>query len=163
MSIRIATTLALVALLTSCSAATSRNAAANDDLAADEAALRPMLAELLAAANAHDTDRHLALYLQSPELVFVVNDEPIRGIDSLRVRQRQWWQDGKSDVVYEIVGAPAYRSPAPGVVIQTYFLKAVRSVAGTPPRTSSFGITAVWQHRPEGWRIIYAHEAVVTR
>jgi hypothetical protein len=57
---------------------------------------------------------------------------------------------------------PQYRMPAPGVVVQTYFLKGTRTVAGAA-RTTSFGISAVWQKRPEGWRIIYAHEAIVTR
>ena len=132
-------------------------------ISADEAELRPLFAELLAAANAHDTDRHLALYIHSRDLVFVVNDEPIRGYDSLRVRQRQWWLDGKSDAVYSVVGTPEYRTLAPGVVLQTYFLKSTRSAPDGTSRTASFGITSVWQKRPEGWRITYAHEAVVTR
>ena len=153
---------ALVALLASCIHATVHRNTPAGDVAAAEAEIRPLLQEMLAAANAHDTDRHLATYLRSPDVIFVVNDEAIRGFDSLRVRQRQWWLDGKSDVVYELVGTPEYRMPSPGAVVQTYFLKGTRTVAGVV-RTSSFGITAIWQKRPEGWRIIYAHEAVVTR
>ena len=132
----------------------------SNDLAVAEREIRPLLQEMLAAANAHDTDRHLAMYLRSPDLVFIANDE---AFDSLRVRQRQWWQDGKSDVVYELVGTPEYRMAAPGVAIQMYFLKSTRVVGAGPARTLSFGVTAVWRKRPEGWRIIYAHESIVTR
>src|SRR4051812_48238522 len=110
----------LLAIATASSTATAQQGGDASALASAEAAIRPMLQEMLAAANAHDTDRHLAAYLHSSELLFVMNDESIAGFDSLRVRQRQWWQDGKSDVVYEIVGTPQYRMPAPGVVVQTY-------------------------------------------
>jgi ketosteroid isomerase-like protein len=155
--------LSFVAVVSACASAPTRSAAAPSDLAAAEQAIRPILLEMLAAANAHDTDRHLAFYTPSPDLVFVINDEAIHGLDALRERQRQWWQDGKSNAVYELLGSPEYRMPAPGVVIQTYFLKSTRSVAGGPPRSSSFGISAVWRQQAEGWRIVYAHEATVTR
>jgi ketosteroid isomerase-like protein len=144
------------------SAATAQQSPASGDLATAVKEITPLFLEMAAAANAHDTDRHLASYVRSADLVFVMNDEAIHGIDSLRIRQRQWWQNGKSDVVYNVVGTPEYRMPAPGLVVQTYFLKGTRTIAGET-RTSSFGITSLWQKRSEGWRIIYAQEAMVSR
>jgi len=41
--------------------------------------IRPLLSEQLLAANAHDTDRFLATYLHSPELIFVANGQIFRG------------------------------------------------------------------------------------
>ncbi len=46
-----------------------------------------LLTEQLVAANAHDTDRFLATYLHSPELVVIANGRIIRGWDSLRGQQ----------------------------------------------------------------------------
>lgn len=50
----------------------------------------PLLAEMEASANAHDTDRHLAAYSRDSALTFVIKREVIRGWDALRERQRQW-------------------------------------------------------------------------
>jgi ketosteroid isomerase-like protein len=115
------------------------------------------------AAQAHDVDAHLAFYIHSPTLLFVINGEAIRGWEALRQKQREWWQNGKSDVVYQLVDSVDYRMPAPGLVIQTYFLASRRTNAGGSTRESRLGVTALWQKRAEGWRIIYAHESSVTR
>ena len=66
----------------------------------------PLLAEMEASANAHNTDRHLAAYSRDPALIFVLNGEIIHGWDSLREKQRQWWDDGKASGVYRYVGEP---------------------------------------------------------
>ena len=64
----------------------------------------PLIADLLASANAHDTDRHCDIYARDPSLTFVANGEVIRGWDAYRERQRQWWNDGRSNGVYEYRG-----------------------------------------------------------
>ncbi|MGH7670607.1 MAG: hypothetical protein ACRENQ_14070 [Gemmatimonadaceae bacterium] len=63
-------------------------------------AIRPLLAEQTAAANAHDTDRFLATYLHDTSLVLVFNGAVVVGYDSVRALQLTWWNHGKSDVVY---------------------------------------------------------------
>lgn len=131
------------------------------DAAAARAAIAPQLTEMLAAANAHDTDRHLRYYVRSPDLIFAINGEPIRGYDSLRVRQLGWWNNGKSDVVYGLEGQPSYASPSPGVAIQNYILSSRRSVPGGETREGRIAVTAIWQQRAEGWRIVYAEETVL--
>ena len=154
----------IVASLTACSSAVRTMPAdvpVASDLAAARAALAPKLQEMLAAANAHDTDRHLAAYLHSPDLVFVVNDQMIHGWDALRVQQLKWWQNGKSDAVYTVLGEPEYTMLAPGLVAQTYFLDSHR--AGDDAHGAHLGVTDVWQQRAEGWRIVYAHESVTPR
>lgn len=166
---RAATALSILASsLLACSAATRTTAGVADaptaaELASARAAIAPQLQEMLAAANAHDTDRHLALYLHSPALVFVANDQEIHGWDAVHAQQLKWWQNGKSDAVYTVLGTPEYMMPARDVVVQTYFLDSHRAGAGAEARGARLSVTDVWQRQPEGWRIIYAHESVVPR
>lgn len=132
-------------------------------LEAARAEIAPLFAEMQAAANAHDTDRHIAFYAREPSLLFVINDQAIIGWEALREKQLQWWNNGKTDVRYTQVGEPDYRMPAPGLVMLTYFLTSRRTLANGETRTTGFGISTLWQKRPEGWRIIHAHEATVQK
>jgi hypothetical protein len=59
-----------------------------------EQQVAPLMAELLASANAHDVDRHCAAYAREPSLFFIANGEIIPGWDAYRERQRRWWDDG---------------------------------------------------------------------
>lgn len=138
---------------------------ARDDhgaLAAAKAEILPLFEAMEAAANAHDAAKHVGFYARDPDLRFVINDREIVGWDALLEQQRKWWLDGKSDVAYRLVGEPAFQMPAPGLVLMTYFLTSHRTMPDGAARDNRFGISAVWQKRPEGWRIIQAHESVVT-
>ena len=132
-------------------------------LAAARAEIAPLFADMQATANAHDTDRHLSFYAREQSLLFIINDQPILGWEALREKQRQWWNDGKTDVVYTQVGEPDYRMPGPGLVMVTHFLSSRRTLPGGAVRVTAFGISALWQKRPEGWRIIHAHESTVQK
>jgi hypothetical protein len=92
--------------------------------------------------------------------VFIANDETIRGFDSLRVRQLQWWQNGKSDAVYKLVGSPEYTVLAPGAIVQTYTLSSPRSVQGVA-HEARLSVTDIWRETSAGWRVVYAHESIV--
>ena len=137
--------------------------AQSDSLASARKEILPLLSAMQTAANAHDADKHLAFYAHDPSLLFVINDEAITGWEALLAKQRQWWQNGKSDVIYTFVGEPDFKMPAPGLVITTYFLSSRRTLPDGTARATGFGVSAVWQRRPEGWRIIYAHESVVQK
>ena len=131
------------------------------ELAAAKKEILPLFEAMQAAANAHDSEKHVSFYAKEPDLRFVINDQEVVGWDRLLEWQRKAWQDGKTDVVYTLVGEPAFEMPAPGLVMMTYFLKSHRTAPDGTSRDSRFGITALWQRRPEGWRIIHAHESVV--
>ena len=134
-----------------------------DDLASARAEITPLFVEMQAAANAHDTDRHVSFYAREPSLIFIINDQRITGWEALRDKQRQWWKDGKTDVVYTQVGDPEYTMPGPGLVMLTHFMTSQRTLPSGEMRVTGFGISALWQKRPEGWRIIYAHESMVQK
>ena len=119
----------------------------------------PLLAEMEASANAHDTDRHLAAYCRDPALIFIINGEIIRGWEALRERQRQWWSDGKAVGVYEYLGAPIYEALGADLGLTTLLIAARAYPPAGQLLERQLAFTALWRRRREGWRIIYAHES----
>jgi hypothetical protein len=87
----------------------------------------PLLAEMGAAANAHDIERHVGFYAHDPSVLLIFNGEAIKGWEAIRDKQREWWQNGKTDVVYTMQGKPDFRVLGPGVVVTTIFMKSRRT------------------------------------
>lgn len=137
--------------------------AASEAFEADRSEITQAIAAMKAAANAHDSDRHVAFYAKDTSLVFVINSDKIVGWQPLLEQQRKWWNYGKTDVTYTQVGETDFSMPAPGLVMTTYFLKSASSGPDGSAVEMRFGISALWQKRSEGWRIIYAHESVVAK
>lgn len=133
------------------------------DLAVAQAEILPLIQAMQAAANAHDAEKHVSYYARDPRLMFIINDRAITGYDALLEQQREWWQNGKSDVTYTLVGEPTFSMPARGLVMTTYFLTSSRTMPDGAKRSTRFGISALWERRPEGWRIIHAHESAVNQ
>lgn len=124
-----------------------------------EREILPLLHEEMVAANAHDTDRFLSTYLHAPELVFVINGRVIRGFDSLREQQLQWWNQGKSDVVYTEQAPPQFQPLGNDVMLVTQQLASRRTGPDGKPVEGTFAVSAIWRRLPDGWRVIYAHES----
>jgi uncharacterized protein (TIGR02246 family) len=149
---------ALLCLLSAAAVAPVLSAHA-DDAETARSEVAPLLAEMAAAANAHDVERHVGLYAHDPSVILIFNGEAITGWEAIRDKQREWWQNGKTDVVYTMLGKPDFRVPGPGVVVTTIFLKSRRTLPGGETKEGEFTVSALWQKRPEGWRIIYSHES----
>jgi len=121
--------------------------------------LDPVLAEMLVAANAHDTDRFMAPYLREPSFVFAINGTIMKGWDAVHAQQLIWWNNGKSDVVY------AYDKPAEFTVLDrdaavvTQPISATRTTPDGKKVTGEIVATTVWQKFPEGWRGVQVHES----
>lgn len=120
----------------------------------------PLLAEQLTAANAHDTDRFLATYLHSPELIFIANGQIFRGWDNLRDQQLKWWKNGKSDVVYAQESQPEVAVLDPETVLVTQQMTAHRTGPDGKPSDGTAVITTIWRRLPIGWRVTYGHESL---
>ncbi|MGC2030174.1 MAG: nuclear transport factor 2 family protein [Steroidobacteraceae bacterium] len=133
------------------------DAATNSDAASAEVA--PLLAEMGAAANAHDVDRHVGFYAHDDSVVFIFNGEPTIGWEAIRQKQREVWRNGTSDVVYTMQGRPTFLMPAPGLVVTTIYLKSRRTIPNGQIAVGEFAVSSLWQKRPEGWRVIYSHES----
>jgi ketosteroid isomerase-like protein len=93
----------------------------------------------------------------STELIF--NGEPIVGWDAIYAKQREWWQNGKTDVVYVPRGRPDVRLLSPDLAVTTLLMKSTRTMPDGSIKEGNFAVSAIWKKRPEGWRILYAHES----
>jgi ketosteroid isomerase-like protein len=129
------------------------------DSAAASAEVAPLLAEMGAAANAHDVDRHVGFYAHDDSVVFIFNGEPTIGWEAIRQKQREVWRNGTSDVIYTMQGKPTFLVPGPGLVVTTIFLKSRRTMPNGQIADGEFAISSLWQKRPDGWRVIYSHES----
>jgi ketosteroid isomerase-like protein len=117
------------------------------------------LAGMGAAANAHDVDRHVRFYARDSSTILIVNGEGITGWDAIRSKQREWWSDGKTDVIYTLQGRPDVRLLAPDLALTTLLMKSRRTTQSGTVQEGSFAVSAVWKKRPEGWKVIYSHES----
>ncbi len=121
--------------------------------------IEPLLSELTLAANAHDTDRFLATYLHDSTFVFVYNGVVVNGFDAVRAQQLKAWNNGKSDVVYSSHGAIEFAVLSPDIAVVVEPMAARRTLPGGQVSVADFAVTMIWQKRPEGWRIVQAHES----
>jgi ketosteroid isomerase-like protein len=123
------------------------------------AAAPALVAELLDSANAHDTDRQMALYARTPELVFVFDGQVLRGWDALAARQREAWSHGHDDGRYAAVGAPIIQVPGDGLGSTAVTLGLTATGPDGTVIRRTLVHTALWRHAAEGWRIVFAHES----
>jgi uncharacterized protein (TIGR02246 family) len=111
------------------------------------------------AANAHDVERHVGYYAHIPEVTLIFDGQQLVGWETIRDKQREWWNDGKTDVVYQLDGPPEVRVLAPNVVVTTLLMKAHRTLANGQAHDGHFAVSSIWQKRNEGWRVVYSHES----
>ncbi|HEY0704686.1 MAG TPA: nuclear transport factor 2 family protein [Candidatus Acidoferrales bacterium] len=124
--------------------------------------LAPLLNELQAAANAHDTDRFMAFYIKGDGLTAIFNGEAIRGWDNLYAQQLKWWNHGKIDAVYTMQGYREFMVLGPDAAVVTMFESSTRTGADGKPSENRFAISMVWQKLMQnGWKIVYSHESTV--
>ena len=122
-------------------------------------AVSASLAQMGAAANAHDIDKHVGFYAHDASTELIFNGEQIVGWDSIRAKQAEWWNGGKTDVVYTVLAKPDVRAITPELAITTLVMRSRRTVPSGNVTEGSFAVSSVWQKRPEGWRVIYSHES----
>jgi hypothetical protein len=128
-------------------------------LEAFKSAVMPLLAELEASANAHDTDRHMAAYARESSLTFVFNGEIVRGWDQLRELQRQWWSDGNVKGSYTYVDSPIFEVLGDDAGLTTFLIAARKDAVDGSVVEKRLAYSALWRRLPEGWRITFAHES----
>lgn len=120
-----------------------------------------LMADQLPAANARDAERFLAAFAHDSTLLFVFNGSIIRGFDPLLAQQRQWWSKGAGGAVYVRTAPPEITLLAPGIALAVDRLASRHTLASGEVRADDFVVTLVWRLRPEGWRIVMAHESTV--
>lgn len=113
------------------------------------------------AANMHDTDRFMAPFVRSPDLVFAANGKIIHGWDALHAQQLKWWRNGKSDAHYAQDGRPEFMALGPDAEVLTASFTSRRTGPEGKTSTGRFVVSYVWKKLPQGWRIVYGHESWV--
>lgn len=125
-----------------------------------QAQLTPLLNEMLAAANAHDTDRFMAVYARSNELVVTFDDQTMRGWQTVRDQQFEWWDGGNSDAAYRLRSAPEITVITPDVVSTLQSMEVASTLPDGKKGSVLVVATSIWRKLPEGWRIVVAHESL---
>jgi ketosteroid isomerase-like protein len=111
------------------------------------------------AANAHDVARHVGYYARTPDVTLIVDGEQLVGWNTIRDKQAEWWNNGKTDVVYQLQGAPEILELAPDVMVSTLLMKSHRTLPSGEVREGRFAVSAIWKKGPEGWKVVYSHES----
>jgi uncharacterized protein (TIGR02246 family) len=154
------TKVTVLAILTVVFFAASANAQSNSAPSpSPQDELRPLVAQIEASANAHDTDNFLKLYLHSQALVFAVNGGVIHGYDELRTQQRKWWNNGNTDVVYTRQAEPEFTVLSKDAVVVTLREASTRTKPDGTVSKNAAVISLVWQRLAGGWVVMYAHES----
>ena len=123
--------------------------------------VRALLNEMLDAANAHDTDRFMSVYARSPSLKVTFDGVTMRGWQTVRDEQLQWWDDGKSDAVYRMRAAPEITEISQDVTATLQSMEVTSTGSNGMKTTVQVVATSIWKKLPEGWRIVLAHESLV--
>ncbi|MCR6702684.1 MAG: nuclear transport factor 2 family protein [Dokdonella sp.] len=151
----------LLVVLLCASALLGGAAAAGPSPSSPEQQLRLLMDEMLAAANAHDTDRFMAVYERSPTLMLTFDDQTLVGWQAVRDQQLQWWNGGETDAVYRLRGEPKITVISPDVVATLQSLEVEATGPDGKKGTVKVMATSIWKKRPEGWRIVLAHESLL--
>ena len=135
------------------------SALAHSAASSAEQAIRPLMARMGEAARARDAGAFMAFMLHGPGLVSAINGRVIHGWTALHTEQVKWWSRGKGNSRYSSGGAPEFEALGPDVEIVTLRMIARYEQPDGKTATSPFVVTDVWQHLPQGWRIVYSHES----
>ena len=123
--------------------------------------LRPRLEEMLQAANAHDTERFMSVYVHRPSLAVPFDETTLHGWQAIRDQPLRGWDNGKSDAVYRLAAAPEITEISPDGVATLQSME----VAGTAPNGQKtifkVIVTSVWKRLAAGWRIVLAQASIV--
>ncbi len=144
-----------------CLAVFAGSACAQSASSSAEQGIRPVMAKMLAAANAHDADAFMAPMVRSSSLVFAFNGEVIHGWDALHAQQVKWWSKSRSATKYTYVqnGQPGFMALGADVEVVTWPLASHWTSVDKKSGGSEFVVTYIWQRLPTGWRIVYGHES----
>jgi hypothetical protein len=131
--------------------------------------IMPAFEAMQAAANVHDADAHVAYFAKDPKVTFLAGDRRIIGWQAILNQQRKWWPGGRIqagsgvETPYTLTSGPDFIVLDPRSALLSFMLDAPKTNADGTRIDRTIGVSQLWQKRPEGWRVIYAHESVVVK
>jgi len=127
------------------------------------AEIMPSFEAMQAAANVHDADAHVAFFARDPNVIFVAGDHRIVGWRAILDQQRKWWPDGRiragGEPPYKLVEGPDFIVLDPRAALLSFILDAPKTNPDGTRIDRTLAVSQLWRKRPEGWRVIYAHES----
>jgi ketosteroid isomerase-like protein len=115
------------------------------------------ISKMNVAAAQLDADQFMAWYWNSPALTITFDGQTMRGWQHILDEQRKWWSDKNSGIKFAEQRPPEITPQRPDLVTSIQWMTVAAENSKKP---SQLVITSVWKKRPEGWRIVLAHESL---
>jgi ketosteroid isomerase-like protein len=146
-----------------CMASASALAAPGSVTERVRAEIMPSFEAMQAAANIHDADAHVAFFAKDPTIIFLAGDKRIFGWKAILDQQRKWWPGGRTkgdgEPPYKLIAGPDFVVLDAHAALLSFVLDAPKTNPDGTRVERTLGVSQLWEKRPEGWRVIYAHES----
>ncbi len=127
----------------------------------DRAAIAALVEALDAAASALDVDRFLSYFVDGPDFAFAFNGTMRTSRAAVRAFHLAAWSNVAKVSFHTTAERVAF--PADGVATVSGIGRSQRMLAGGESRVGEYALLLVAVRRPEGWRVLQAHESTTDR
>jgi uncharacterized protein (TIGR02246 family) len=124
---------------------------------ADRAAVAALLEALDAAASAKDIDRFLSYFVDGPDFAFAFNGAVRTNVSEVRAFHVAAWADVVALAFETSIERIAF--PADDVAVLAGIGRSQRTLKNGDSRSGVYALSLVVVRRPEGWRVLQAHES----
>ena len=124
---------------------------------ADRAAIAALQEALDAAASAKDIDRFLSLFVDGPDFAFAFNGAVRTDLAEVRAFHVNAWADIVTLAFETSIERVAF--PAGDIAVVAGIGRSRRTLKNGESRSGVYALSLVVVRRPEGWRVLQAHES----
>ena len=124
---------------------------------ADRAGIAALLAALDAAASAKDVERFLSFFVDGPDFAFAFNGAVRTKLAEVRAFHQAAWAHVATLSFRSAIEHIAF--PAVGVASVAAVGRSLRTLESGETRAGTYALSLVVVKRPEGWRVLQAHES----
>jgi uncharacterized protein (TIGR02246 family) len=126
-------------------------------VSADRAAVVALLEALDAAASARDIDRFLSFFVDGPGFALAFNGTAHTTLDQVRAFHVAAWDGVVTLAFHTAIERIAF--PAEDIAVLTGLGRSQRTLQNGEARSGVYALSLVVTRRPEGWRVLQAHES----
>lgn len=123
----------------------------------DRAAVAALLDALDAAASALDVDRFLAYFIDGPDFAVAFNGTVRTSHAAVRAFHLAAWANVAEVTFHTTIERIAF--PADGIAAVSGTGRSQRRLADGEARSGEYALSLLAVRRPEGWRVLQAHES----
>ena len=124
---------------------------------ADRAGVAALVEALDAAASAKDIDRFLSYFVDGPDFALAFNGTVHTRLDEVRAFHVAAWADVVTLAFETSIERIAF--PADDIVVLAGIGRSGRTLKSGEARSGVYALSLVVVRRPEGWRVLQAHES----